>query len=111
MSPLPFADDPLEEEPGLGGPPLSAYVDMLRRRLWLIVACVLAALLAAGVVTWLSTPMYRATTLLNLDPQGASSFEVAGTPARTAAPDAGDLRDRNATHAKPGGRRAGRRRS
>jgi succinoglycan biosynthesis transport protein ExoP len=87
MSQLTFADDPLEEEPGFGGPPLSAYVDMLRRRRWLIAACVLAALLAAGVVTWLSTPMYRATTLLNLDPQGASSFEVAGAPARAAAPD------------------------
>jgi succinoglycan biosynthesis transport protein ExoP len=87
MSQLTFPDDPLEEEPGFGGPPLSAYVDMLRRRRWLIAACVLAALLAAGVVTWLSTPMYRATTLLNLDPQGASSFEVAGAPARAAAPD------------------------
>jgi capsular exopolysaccharide synthesis family protein len=87
MSQLPFADDPLEEEPGFGGPPLSAYVDMLRRRRWLIAACVLAALLAAGVVTWLSTPMYRATTLLNLDPHGASSFELTGAPARAALPD------------------------
>jgi succinoglycan biosynthesis transport protein ExoP len=87
MSQHPFADDPLEDEPGFGGPPLSDYVDVLRRRRWLIVACILAALLAAGVVTWLSTPMFRATTLLNLDPQGASSFEVAGTPARVAASD------------------------
>src|SRR5512143_167185 len=87
MSPLPSADDPFEEEPGVGGPPLSAYVDTLRRHRWLIVASVLAALLAAGVITWFSTPMYRARTLLNLDPQGASSFEVAGAPARAPAPD------------------------
>ncbi len=87
MSQLPFADDPFEEEPGAGGPPLSAYVDTIRRHRWLIVACVLAALLAAGVITWFSTPMYRARTLLNLDPQGASSFEVAGAPARAPAPD------------------------
>src|ERR1035437_5589065 len=87
MSQLPLVDDPLEEEPGFGGPPLAAYVDMLRRRRWLIAACLLVALLAAGVVTWLSTPMYRATTLPNLDPPGASSFEVAGAPARAAAPD------------------------
>src|ERR1035437_7238943 len=87
MSQLPLVDDPLEEEPGFGGPPLSAYVDMLRRPRWLIAACLLVAPLAAGVVTWRSTPRSRDTTLLNLDPQGASSFEVAGAPARAAAPD------------------------
>jgi capsular exopolysaccharide synthesis family protein len=88
MSQLQFADDPLEESPGLGGPSLADYVSILLRRRWLIAACVLAALLAAGVITWLSTPMYRATTLLNLDPDGASSFEMAGAPSRVSAPEA-----------------------
>jgi polysaccharide biosynthesis transport protein len=86
--PLTFADDPLEEEPGLGGPPLSAYVDVIRRQFRLIGACILAALLAAGVISWLSTPMYRGTTLLNLDSEAGSSFDVAGTPGRNATPDA-----------------------
>lgn len=88
MPPLALDDDPLPEDPGPGGPSLSAYVDFLRRRVWLIVACVLAALAVAGVLTWRSTPMFRATTLLNLDPEASSSFEVAGTPGRNAAPDA-----------------------
>ena len=81
------ADDSFEEEPGLGGPSLSTYVDVLRRRIWLIAGCVLAALLAAGAVSWLSTPMYRGTTLLNLDSEGSTSLEFAGTAGRNAVPD------------------------
>ncbi|MGA7991387.1 MAG: polysaccharide biosynthesis tyrosine autokinase [Thermoanaerobaculia bacterium] len=88
MSPLTFTDDPFEEEPGLGGPQLSAYLDILRRRLRLIAACVLAALLIAGIISFVSTPMYRGTTLLNLDPEASSSFEVGGTSGRSSVPDA-----------------------
>jgi succinoglycan biosynthesis transport protein ExoP len=80
MLQLQFADDSLEEEHGLGGPPLSAYVEILFQRRWLIVLCVLAALLVAGTVTWLSKPMYRATTLLNLERDRANPFEVGGAP-------------------------------
>jgi polysaccharide biosynthesis transport protein len=88
MSPLNLDDDPLQVERGLGGPPLSAYVDVLRRRLFLIAICILASLSTAGVLTWRSVPMFRATTLLNLVPDAGSSFEVAGPPGRNAAPDA-----------------------
>ena len=69
MSQMPLDDDPHQEETGLGGPPLSAYVDVLRRRLGLIAVCILASLSTAGVLTWRSVPMFRATTLLNLVPQ------------------------------------------
>ena len=88
MSPLALDDDPLPSEPGFGGPTLTAYVDVLRRRLWLIIGCILVSLLTAGIVTWRTVPMFRATTLLNLVPEASSSFEVAGAPSRNAAPDA-----------------------
>lgn len=88
MSPLALDDDPRPEESGLGGPPLSAYVDALRRRLGLIVGCVLVSLLTAGVLTWRSVPMFRATALLDIVPEAGGSLEFAGTANRNAAPDA-----------------------
>src|SRR5450631_4547314 len=87
MPQLQFADDPLEDEPGFGGPAVSVYLEMLSRRRWLIVGCVLGALLLAGVVTWYSKPMYRATALLNFERDRANPFEVGGAPNRDSGAD------------------------
>src|SRR6266508_3779924 len=91
MQPLQFADDSLEEAPGLVGPLLSSYIEILLRRRWLIASCVLTSLLLTGVVTWYSKPMYRATTLLNLDRDRANPFEVGGAPGRDPGADSETL--------------------
>jgi capsular exopolysaccharide synthesis family protein len=57
---------------------LTRYVRLLRRRLWMIVACPIVAALAAGIVSFMLSPVYEAHTALlvwpaNLGPADANA--------------------------------------
>jgi capsular exopolysaccharide synthesis family protein len=58
---------------------LTRYVRLLRRRLWMIVACPIVAALAAGIVSFMLPPVYEAHTALLVWPSniGPSDANVA----------------------------------
>ena len=57
---------------------LMAYWRILVRRRWVVLSLLGAALFAAAVVTLLSTPIYRATTSLQIDRQSVQVVQVEG---------------------------------
>jgi succinoglycan biosynthesis transport protein ExoP len=88
MSQLQFADDPLEEEHGLVGRPLAETLEVLLRRRWLITICVGAALAVTGIISWLTSPEYRATALLELEKERSNPIEAGLVSGRESGPDA-----------------------
>lgn len=57
---------------------LLAYWQVLVKRRWLVLGCIAAALVAALLVTLLTTPVYRASVLLELQQQGPQVVQVGG---------------------------------
>src|ERR1700694_5261039 len=59
---------------------LTRYVRLLRRRLWMIVACPIVAALAAGIVSFLLPPVYEAHTALLVWPANLGPADANATP-------------------------------
>jgi polysaccharide biosynthesis transport protein len=88
MPQLQFTDDLLEEEHDPGGLPLAETLEALLRRRWLIATCVAAGLAAAGIISWRTSPEYRATALLELERERSNPIETGLAPGRESGPDA-----------------------
>lgn len=60
---------------------LNRYIQVLRQRLWMVVACPIIAALAAGIVSFLLPPVYEAHVSLYIKPAQPISSSDPTTPA------------------------------
>ncbi len=75
---------PLPMEPNLGRPAsLHQYIGILVRRRWIVLACLVTVVALTALQVFTTTPMYRSTGTLQIDPEGDNVLpyqQVASTP-------------------------------
>src|SRR5262245_6479480 len=80
----------LETAPSERSPLLVQYLSIARRRKWVIIGAIVAALVIGAVLTLLMTPKYTATATLEIQREGRDFTMVEGVqPVQNAGP--GDL--------------------